>query len=44
MKDKTLRLRNQLVHLPVYMPDATLGVVRSVDCGLTWRIVAFKRL
>jgi queuine tRNA-ribosyltransferase len=40
MKDKTLRLRNQPVQLPVYMPDATLGVVRSVDsadledCGI----------
>ena len=33
MKMRSLRLRNQLVKLPVYMPDATLGVVRSVDAG-----------
>jgi queuine tRNA-ribosyltransferase len=31
MKMKSLRLRNQPVQLPVFMPDATLGVVRSVD-------------
>jgi queuine tRNA-ribosyltransferase len=31
MKMRSLRLRNQPVQLPVYMPDATLGVVRSVD-------------
>ncbi len=33
MKMRSLRLRNQPVKLPVYMPDATLGVVRSVDAG-----------
>ncbi len=33
MKNKTLRLRNHQLELPVFMPDATLGVVRSVDAG-----------
>jgi queuine tRNA-ribosyltransferase len=33
MANKSLRMRNHQVKLPVFMPDATLGVVRSVDSG-----------
>ncbi|MGB8253325.1 MAG: tRNA guanosine(34) transglycosylase Tgt [Anaerolineaceae bacterium] len=33
MVNKFLRLRNYQLELPVFMPDATLGVVRSVDAG-----------
>ncbi|MBN2257316.1 MAG: tRNA guanosine(34) transglycosylase Tgt [Anaerolineaceae bacterium] len=33
MNKNTIRLRNQPVKLPVFMPDATLGIVRSVDAA-----------
>jgi queuine tRNA-ribosyltransferase len=33
MKKRSLLLHNQPVKFPVYMPDATLGVVRTVDAA-----------
>ncbi len=30
---ETLQIRNHRLELPVYLPDATFGVVRSVDAG-----------